>query len=433
LDDNTDNQQEQQPNPQLTDLIPTQQETFQQQQPQLGSPPAVTSPPLNFTSAWGDTAIMQRRSSIPATPPPNFFPAAKLFPTSIPPHIATPMVVSASPCKIWQKSNRVYAKMFAIKNLSPTSADAITTGTLFRAVKDGWGSLTPGEFANPTLQVLKDIDTLIFPTLDRVTRVALMHKSHLLMKYFLNSEATNFSNLPVWQRPVPSQSTTQHPIAIDFFAWPSLRARLVEQHTHYFRTSAFSKAYQRHFRFSWPFSFADTYVQRPDGELEMSELFARYHGDLRYWGVEKEFFDAFPELGCDLPVAHCWDEEERLSVSPPREEGDNGPVLGSITEQTSSSGHKSTGSVGSARSVGSPDTGGETEMRDADNGLREGSTALSDAPSSVFDEQMEDAQQQAQAQMEHHLGQEGGDGGHQSYDHPDRYLMDLFNDLPCIA
>lgn len=53
---------------------------------------------------------------------------------------------------------------------------------LFKAVKEGWTALGDEMNSNPVLSVLRMIDQEVFPKLDRVTRVALMHKSHLLMK-----------------------------------------------------------------------------------------------------------------------------------------------------------------------------------------------------------------------------------------------------------
>lgn len=72
--------------------------------------------------------------------------------------------------------------MFNIKTHSSGAADEITTGTLFKAVKEGWGRIDSSLQSNPVLAVLREIDVQVFPNLDQVTRVALMHKSHLLMK-----------------------------------------------------------------------------------------------------------------------------------------------------------------------------------------------------------------------------------------------------------
>lgn len=72
--------------------------------------------------------------------------------------------------------------MFSIKKNASWAADEITIGTLFKAVKEGWGSLPDNLQVNPVLDVLRGIDVEVFPRLDRVTRTALMIKSHLLMK-----------------------------------------------------------------------------------------------------------------------------------------------------------------------------------------------------------------------------------------------------------
>jgi len=145
----------------------------------------------------------------------------------------------------------------------------------------------------------------------------------------------------------------------------------VSQHSHYFATSSFSLAYQRHFRFSWPFTFDDAYIHDPETDTySMAPLFAKYHGELRYWGMEEAFFERFPELQGEIGVAHGYEMENgaKVSVNSPADSG-----------------------VG----TGSPEEG---------EGLGE---------------------------FEFEIGTQvaGGAEGHET---TDAYMMELFNDLPCI-
>lgn len=57
--------------------------------------------------------------------------------------------------------------MFSIKKNSSWAADEITSGTLFKAVKEGWNSLSAPLQVNPVLDVLREIDVEVFPRLDR--------------------------------------------------------------------------------------------------------------------------------------------------------------------------------------------------------------------------------------------------------------------------
>jgi hypothetical protein len=136
-----------------------------------------SQPSLNFSSR--DSAIVLRASSTPAPDPIQLW--AKLY-RSIPKPPPHPLLPQAVPCRLWQKTNRIYAKMFNIKLSCSGSAEEISTGSLIKAVKDGWGALRPEELRNPAMGVLMEVDQQIFPTLDRVTRIALMHKGHMLMK-----------------------------------------------------------------------------------------------------------------------------------------------------------------------------------------------------------------------------------------------------------
>jgi hypothetical protein len=98
-----------------------------------------------------------------------------------------------------------------------------------------------------------------------------------------------------------SQSSTKHPIAIDFFAWPTLRDRLIHKHNEIFQTIDFSKCYSEYLRFDWPFSFEDAFFfDEKAGAHYPSPLFERYHRDLKYWSVDPQFYQRFPEIMTDI-------------------------------------------------------------------------------------------------------------------------------------
>jgi len=116
--------------------------------------------------------------------------------------------------------------------------------------------------------------------------------------------------IPEWQRPVYSQRIRRHPIPIDFFPWPALRDRLIRHHNYYFATSEFSIHYRQHFKFSWPFSFDDTYHYEPETKTySTSPLFERYHRDMRCWSLEQVFFEKFPEFKGSIGVYEAYDHQ----------------------------------------------------------------------------------------------------------------------------
>lgn len=84
---------------------------------------------------------------------------------------------------------------------------------------------------------------------------------------------------------------------------PALRDRLIDSNHSYFATSDFSAYFRRHYKFSWPYSFEDTYVHnRESNTYQMSPMFARYHRNIKYWGVERPFLEKFPELAGDITL-----------------------------------------------------------------------------------------------------------------------------------
>lgn len=289
--------------------------------------------------------------------------------------------------------------------------------------------------------------------------------------------------MPTWQRPVQSQSTLQHPIAIDFFAWPGLRDRLVSHHAHYFanptksrakRSSSdfevkdptagiadFSVAYQHHFRFSWPFTFDDAYLYDPvTQEYSISPMFERYHSDLKYWGVEPVFFEKFPEFKGVMSQAHVYEPREGpgdvgtlravspadtdATTSPPRDAvpGVGSPIAARNEDRRGSSDSLSSSTV-SSQHAPSPEevqldpmnSLNDVEMMENLNGTFR--QTPSDDPSGGIPFEFDAASHGLQEAAAHGLRPptlEQRDGsGKVVFEGQDAYLMELFNDLPCVA
>jgi len=70
------------------------------------------------------------------------------------------------------------------------------------------------EQGSPVLQILREVDKEILPLLDPVTRIAVLHKSHMLLTYYLDAEAYNWETMPAWLRPLPSQIRKAHPLLL---------------------------------------------------------------------------------------------------------------------------------------------------------------------------------------------------------------------------
>lgn len=88
---------------------------------------------------------------------------------------------------------------------------------------------------------------------------------------------------------------------MDFFAWPTLRDRLVSEHSTIFQTSNLSHSYSHYLSFDWPFAFEDAFFYDDATACYYpSPLFERYHGDLRHWSVREEFYEKFPEMRGDI-------------------------------------------------------------------------------------------------------------------------------------
>ena len=241
-----------------------------------------TTLPTNLTTSWPDTF------SQPVFP--------RFIPQSVSP-TTFPLRGHSSNDRWWQTANQSYEMIFSIGAYGAQAADMLSADTFFKAIRNGWSSLPVRDQRNPVFMILREMDEKVFSQKDPVSRVALAIKSHRLMKYYLNANHANLVDLASWQRPRPSQRAYKHPIAIDFFAWPGLRDRMVNNHAQYFQTTDFSEAYREHFQFSWPFSFEDTYAYDEKRDTyRLSPLFEKYHRDLKSWRFEEGFFRKYPEL-----------------------------------------------------------------------------------------------------------------------------------------
>ncbi|KAL1649772.1 hypothetical protein SLS61_006149 [Didymella pomorum] len=217
---------------------------------------------------------------------------------------------SMTVCPIWKKSNELFEKIYS--GCTPSSNQSLTlyrkklsapeeAGLLYLGIKEGWANISDEWVHSPALVILKQVDEFLFCHLPKMERLATAYKSFKLLKYYLNSSAEQLSKVPKWLRPSITQSSTAHPIAVDFFAWPTLRDRLVSQHSSIFQTSALSHVYSRYLKFDWPFAFEDAFFHDEVTDYYYpSPLFERYHGDLRHWSVREEFYEKFPEMRTDI-------------------------------------------------------------------------------------------------------------------------------------
>jgi len=212
-------------------------------------------------------------------------------------------------CPIWKKSNELFETVY---NGYPPGPKSLTVyreklcapaeaGLLYLGIREGWANISEAWKQSPVLRILQQVDEFLFCHLPKMERLATAYKSFKLLKYYLDSSAEQLEQVPQWLRPSLTQATTAHPIAVDFFAWPTLRDRLVSQHSSIFQTSALSHVYKSFIKFDWPFAFNDAFfLDEATGQHHPNPLFERYHSDLRRWSVTEDFYEKFPEMRTDI-------------------------------------------------------------------------------------------------------------------------------------
>jgi hypothetical protein len=86
------------------------------------------------------------------------------------------------PFNLWMQTNSVYSQIFAISPRHASEARNSDSGVLFKAIENGWSSLSYKEQRNPVIQILRCYDELVSKCLNRVNRLAIAYKNHLLIK-----------------------------------------------------------------------------------------------------------------------------------------------------------------------------------------------------------------------------------------------------------
>lgn len=232
------------------------------------------------------------------------YPSPTILHVDLPNNADTSMSVNG--CLLWQKMNELFSKVFKYcpQKTNPsnlTRQDNAEAGLLYMGIKDGWDSLPLPLTHSPALMIMKEIDQTAFAHLPKTCRLALAYKSFKLLKYYLNATKEQLERVPDWLRPSVSQALTKHPIAVDFFAWPSLRMRFLAEHPTLSQNTDLARAYTRYLRFEWPFSFEDAFfLDDATGTYHPSPLFERYHRDLKYWKMDEAFYQRFPEMRADI-------------------------------------------------------------------------------------------------------------------------------------
>jgi hypothetical protein len=84
---------------------------------------------------------------------------------------------------LWNVTNSVYNKIFDITPSQAAAARRSDSGVVFKAIKNGWDTLSASEQENPIVQILAAYDTLVACRngYDQVNRVAIAFKNYHLL------------------------------------------------------------------------------------------------------------------------------------------------------------------------------------------------------------------------------------------------------------
>lgn len=180
--------------------------------------------------------------------------------------------------------------------------DVDSEDVLIRAMLQGWDMVANRAPLHPSLQMLRRIDEATFRPIAKIERLAMLRAMHLLLQFHTQPTAERYKRLPSWYLYRPSQHIP-HTYAIDYWAWPPFRQRFISNEDTYCGNEFFHM-YQSQLRLLWPFEFRDCYTHDLESDLyRPSLLFDERINDVKCWTMGYDFFQRFPELCSDIPVA----------------------------------------------------------------------------------------------------------------------------------
>jgi hypothetical protein len=95
-------------------------------------------------------------------------------------------VIRAQPRNLWQITNTIFSKIFWADSSQARAADDFNGGVIFRALAEGWDSLSETDQSNPVVQILREYDETLWEGFDPVIRLAIAYKNQYLIKVGLN-------------------------------------------------------------------------------------------------------------------------------------------------------------------------------------------------------------------------------------------------------
>ncbi|KAF2092834.1 hypothetical protein NA57DRAFT_81983 [Rhizodiscina lignyota] len=179
--------------------------------------------------------------------------------------------------------------------------DALADDVPVRAVAEGWAVVEAQGKLTPLWSKLRNADEWLFGHFSPPLRLASLKIMHLLLRYHADPSPERLAALPPWYIPRPSQRIA-HSYAIDFFAWPGLRERLIFAEQQYC-TDFFWELFSSKCLFLWPFELRDCYSRDTlTSQYHYSPSFLERIADIKAWSMDSDFFQPFPELYSDIPV-----------------------------------------------------------------------------------------------------------------------------------
>jgi hypothetical protein len=201
----------------------------------------------------------------------------------------------------WRYSCEILEERFEWAEDVQPADDTFSDDVPIRALVEGWDAVKRRPL-HPSWLILSRIDQVLFPSMPKPERLAMLKAMHLLLQFHLEPTLERYTRLPPWYSYRPVQNIP-HTYGVDFFAWPGFRERCIfNEHT--YCCNDFWIMYQRNLRLLWPHGFEGCYMRDTrTGLYRSTPMFEQRIREIKCWTMAPDFFARFPELWSDIPAS----------------------------------------------------------------------------------------------------------------------------------
>jgi hypothetical protein len=135
------------------------------------------------------------------------------------------------------------------------------------------------------------IQVMTVPTLPE--QIAILYFMGSVIRWLISPTEANYSSMPEWLRPTPTQLSTPHPVWLDLFVWPKVRDSMCGSQKYHDMNAAMSDVCNASLSVNWPYQLSDMLMQinRQGSAIVLTPSFERHIRDVNNWSLGPQFLE----------------------------------------------------------------------------------------------------------------------------------------------